>query len=327
MSQSSGINNPSGTEKSKPATKEEKMSHVLVNASGDVLTSKAINTERDKDRTQEEVRFTSVILKRNDLTLRHPGDTLEIAMHEGLEQFKRNQFSLLLSSFAAGLNVAFSAMAVAIAYTVAAPLESSLVSKLLVAMVYPLGFIICIMSGAKLFTEHTATALYPVLDRQTTLPRLFKLWGIVLTGNLVGATLSAFLLSVALPVIDAKEGFIIVGHHLVSPTSEQLLISAIFAGWLMAQGGWLVMASTSTLAQMVGIYIVTFIGWLSPLHRRDRRDDGRPLHRRRLYPPANRPLRRHLRPRQPPRRHHLRRRPQLRSHPSNPKVREVIAPV
>jgi len=261
-------NSPSQPSPGNPmsSSQEGHKSHVLVSATGDVLTSKNVNTKRDQDRTQEEVRYTSVILKRNDLTLRHPGDTLEIAIHEGLEQFKRNQVSLLLSSLAAGLNVAFSAMAVAIAYAVAMPMENPLVSKFLVALVYPLGFIICIMSGAKLFTEHTATALYPVLDGQAKLSKLFKLWGIVLSGNLVGATVSAFLLTIALPVIKAKEGFLLLGHHLVDPTSEQLLISAILAGWLMAQGGWLVMASTSTLAQMMGIYIVTFIIGLAGFH-------------------------------------------------------------
>lgn len=216
------------------SSQEGHKSHVLVSATGDVLTSKNVNTKRDQDRTQEEVRYTSVILK-------------------------RNQVSLLFSSLAAGLNVAFSAMAVAIAYAVAMPMENPLVSKFLVALVYPLGFIICIMSGAKLFTEHTATALYPVLDGRAKLSKLFKLWGIVLSGNLVGATVSAFLLTIALPVIKAKEGFLLLGHHLVDPTSEQLLISAILAGWL-------VMASTSTLAQMMGIYIVTFIIGLAGFH-------------------------------------------------------------
>ena len=51
-----------------------------------------------------------------------------------------------------------------------------------------------LMSGAELFTEHTATAVYPVLDRQASVPRLVRLWGIVVSGNLLGALASAVLL-------------------------------------------------------------------------------------------------------------------------------------
>ena len=48
------------------------------------------------------------------------------------------------------------------------------------AIVYPLGFIICIMSGTQLFTEHTATAVYPVLAGKADVKKLFRLWLLLL---------------------------------------------------------------------------------------------------------------------------------------------------
>ena len=154
-----------------------------------------VATERSKERTQEDDRFVSVIVKRSDEVRRHPDDALEHAIHEGLEQLdRRPTLSLLLSSIAAGLIVGFSAMAVAVVITVTAELESPLVQRLLIATVYPLGFVMCVMSGAQLFTEHTATAVYPVLDRKTPILRLLRLWFIVVFGNLIGAFLGAGLL-------------------------------------------------------------------------------------------------------------------------------------
>ena len=68
-------------------------------------------------------------------------------------------------------------MAVGIVTVVVAPLHDwPLLSRLLVALAYPLGFVVCLTSGAELFTEHTATAVYPVpgggqMFRQYALPQ------------------------------------------------------------------------------------------------------------------------------------------------------------
>jgi formate/nitrite transporter FocA (FNT family) len=100
----------------------------------------------------------------------------------------KNPRTVTLSSIAAGLIVGFSALAVAVVVVATADLEPPLWSRLLMAAVYPLGFVMCVMSGAQLFSEHTATAVYPVLNRKAPLSQLFRRWFIVVAGNLVGAT-------------------------------------------------------------------------------------------------------------------------------------------
>ena len=87
------------------------------------------------------------------------------------------------------------------------------------AAVYPLGFVMCVMSGAQLFTEHTATAVYPVLDRKAPLSRLFRLWSIVVVGNFVGAILGAALLTSVDDVTGAREGYV----KLADPVEFRLL--------------------------------------------------------------------------------------------------------
>lgn len=224
-------------------------------------------TERTIERFSEDERYIPVIVKRNDESKRHPDDILEKAIDEGLEQLERPALSLTLSALAAGLIIGFSAMAVAVVTTAAHEFDASpLVVRLATAIVYPLGFVVCIMSGSELFTEHTATAVYPVLDRQAPLRRLPRLWTLVLFGNLLGAFGSGVLLSLADGVVDAESGYLTIAEHLIGYSSPTLFVSALLAGWLMALGAWLTLATPPTVSQIVTIYIVTFLIGLGGLH-------------------------------------------------------------
>lgn len=223
-------------------------------------------TERARERESEDEKYVPVIIKRTDEVARHPDDTLEVAIAEGLEQLQRPKLSLTLSSIAAGLIVGFSAMAVAVATTATQPLDSPIITRIATAFVYPFGFVICVMSGAQLYTEHTATAVYPVLDRRAGIGSLLRLWGFVIVGNLVGAFIIGVLLTQADPVVNARAGYIEIGHHLTHFSSFTLLVSALLAGWLMALGAWLVMATPPGESAIFSIYIVTFLIGIGGLH-------------------------------------------------------------
>lgn len=223
-------------------------------------------TDRSLERKSEDQSYIPVIVKRNDQAIRHPDDTLKFAIEEGLEQHTRPRLSLLLSAISAGLILGFAAMCVALMSQLFPSSEGVLVNRLACALVYPLGFIVCVMSGTVLFTEQTATALYSVLDRKSTLMSLLALWAIVLVGNFIGTFFSSFLLYFAEPVINANVGFTHILDHLISYSFSEVFFSAILAGWLMAQGGWLIVATPPASAQMLSIYIVTFIIGFGGLH-------------------------------------------------------------
>ncbi len=225
-----------------------------------------MQTDREIERQEEDKDYVPVIVKRTDEALRHPDDILEKAIMEGIEQQNRKFLSLCLSAMAAGLILGFTAMAVAIVQSLMLKLTSNVSARLATAIVYPLGFVLCIMSGAQLFTEHTATAVYPVLDRRGNMKGLLRLWLIVIIGNLFGGLVSSVFLILAEDVINAKAGYIEIGKHLVEYGVKPLFFSALLAGWLMALGAWLILASSSALSQMTSIYIVTFIIGIGGLH-------------------------------------------------------------
>lgn len=223
-------------------------------------------TERTLERWAEDERYLPVIVKRTDETRRHPDDVLSVAVGEGLEQLERRRGSLALSALAAGMILGFTALAAAVVTTAVSPFGFPALTHLVAALVYPLGFVICLTSGAELFTEHTATAVYPVLDRKAGVRELFGLWWVVGLGNLGGALTVAGLLALADPVVGAEAGYRELGRRLVEHGSLPLFVSALLAGWLMALAGWLILATPPTLSQIVSIYIVTFLIGLGGLH-------------------------------------------------------------
>lgn len=223
-------------------------------------------TPRARERAKEDDRYTQVIVKRSDEARRHPDDILSHAIEAGLEQLNRPAHSLFLSAVVGGLAVTFSAMGVAVATLMVRELGLPELERVATAVVYPLGFVICIMSGAELYTEHTATAVYPVLDRKASPGQMIRLWILVISGNLAGAWTGAFLLRLAEPVVGATQGYQAVGAHLVGAEPLALLVSAVLAGMLMALGAWLILATPPTLSQLASIYLVTFAIGLGGLH-------------------------------------------------------------
>jgi len=222
-------------------------------------------TIRQQVRRREDEEYLPVIVKRNDEVVRHSDDVLEHAINEGLEQLERPNISLILSSIAAGLILAFSVMGVGVIASFDG-IENSSLRHMLIALIYPLGFVICIMSGSQLFTEHTATAVYPVLDRRAGPKTLLRLWVLVIFGNLIGAIIAAGLLTLADEVIGAKSGYIYLAVKMLDYSSPAIFFSAVLAGWLMALGAWLVLATPPTFSQIVSIYFTTFLIGLGGLH-------------------------------------------------------------
>lgn len=162
--------------------------------------------------------------------------------------------------------MAFTALAVGVLATATESVQPAMLRTVLVALVYPLGFVLCLMSGTQLFTEHTALAVYPVLDKRLRARALGRLWGTVLLGNMLGCLLGALLLAAAEGVTGAAPGYAWAAEHFLKPTAAATLASAVLAGWLMALGGWLVLSTPPGPATVLLIYFVTFLIGLGGLH-------------------------------------------------------------
>jgi len=220
--------------------------------------------DRPIERKRESNEYQPVIIKRTDETFRHADDVLEMAIHEGKSQLQRPTLGLFMSSLAAGMIIGSTVLAVGVMATILGNLDG--LNKIFVALVYPLGFILCILSRTELFTEHTATAVYPLLDGSANIQKVLKLWSVVITGNLCGGLIIALMLAMADGVIHASAGYLIIAEHVLDYDYGVLFISAVLAGWLMATGAWTILATHSTGSQILCIYIATFVIGVGGLH-------------------------------------------------------------
>jgi formate/nitrite transporter FocA (FNT family) len=175
----------------------------------------------------------------------------------GEEELERPAAALAWSGLAAGLSMGFSFVAEALLH---AYLPDTEWRRLLVALGYPVGFLIVIMGRQQLFTENTLTAVIPLMANPNgaTLWKLSRLWALVLVANLAGAHLFAWVLGnthVFQPEIQAAMQQL--GVEAANVSFATALLRGIFAGWLIALVVWLMGATEETSIPV--IFILTYV--------------------------------------------------------------------
>jgi formate/nitrite transporter FocA (FNT family) len=189
----------------------------------------------------------------------------ENILRPGEQEIRRPAAALLWSALAAGLVIGFSCLAAAFAAEVApAPYRHAAA-----AAAYPLGFIFVIMARSELFTENTLVPVIPLLERRDrdTFMNLIRVWGLLLAGNLIGTLIFAVALArtnLLRPEVAAE--LLRISRQATEGGFMEIAYAAVFAGWLMALLAWLLASTTSTLAQIVLIWLCT--APISALHFR-----------------------------------------------------------
>jgi formate/nitrite transporter FocA (FNT family) len=182
----------------------------------------------------------------------------------GQEELERPSGSLLWSSVAGGLAIAASLIAegAIAAHTVAGPAR-----PLLIALGYPLGFVMVILGRMQLFTESTVTAMLPLVTNpsSTALMRTLRLWSIILTGNLIGTATVALIFATLAPGDPALSGGMVeVSMAIVEHGALATFFGAVPAGFLIALVAWsLPNAREQSVFLIFGIVYVIAIGGFS----------------------------------------------------------------
>jgi formate/nitrite transporter FocA (FNT family) len=186
----------------------------------------------------------------------------------GFHEYNRSNLQISLSAFTAGLEIGFSVMLMGILYHIFDSRVDDQLLHLIVAMGYPLGFIFVIIGRSQLFTEQTALAMIPVLNKQATVKELFKLWGLVISGNLIGG----LLFSLFITWIGTESGtipadaFVHIAEKITKPGWQITLGSAVLAGWMMGLLGWLLSSSQESISRIVIVVLITVIIGAGGLH-------------------------------------------------------------
>ncbi|MFI8379730.1 formate/nitrite transporter family protein [Leeuwenhoekiella sp. NPDC079379] len=196
------------------------------------------------------------------------GEILKEQICEGKKIYSLSTSSIIMSSLTAGLEIGFSYMMLcSVFYFFSDSLAEESLFKI-IALVYPLGFILVVLGQSILFTEQTSLLTLPVLNRQHSIVSLLRLWGLVIFGNLLGGTLIGLVLvwiGPKLGIFDV-ETVITIGKHVAGFGLPTILVSAILAGWMMGLLSWLVTSSKDTVSRIIIIFLITATMAFTGLH-------------------------------------------------------------
>lgn len=181
-------------------------------------------------------------------------EILDTVIEDGRENLDRANAGVALSGLAAGLNISFSALALAVVGAMTGGIG-------LVAMLfYPIGFLIVVLGRAQLFTENTVTPVAVVLDQRSNLSNMLRFWGVVFVSNILGAAIFAAAVTYGNLLDPAAFGLLLEeAAHNMEPGFWTLTLKAVFGGWLVALVAWLVAACKDTISQAFSIYVLSFL--------------------------------------------------------------------
>lgn len=181
----------------------------------------------------------------------------ELIRVDGEKELERDSFALLWSAIAAGLSMGASLIAKGIFH---AKLPDTPASFLLENIGYTFGFIIVIMARQQLFTENTVTPVLPIMQKPSgqNFILLFRLWGLVLLGNLLGTGIAAYAF-IHMPVFDdaTRAAFVSIAQGVMDSSPGEMFAKGVFSGWIIATMVWMIPAAGA--AKIWVIFLMTYL--------------------------------------------------------------------
>lgn len=214
------------------------------------LIQRSVSRTKKKEEESEEKSVSEAISL-------SPKMIYEVIRREGEEELGRTKRSLIWSGIAAGIMISLSVLGEAIFRTY---LPDTPYRFLIENLGYSLGFLAVIMGRMQLFTENTITTVLPVMRAKTwnSLMSMLRLWGIVLTANVVGA-FAAAMLFMWTPALspDIIPAILDLSHHATTMGAYDGFWRAIPAGVIVALIVWMLPQADET-----SFFLILVFTWL-----------------------------------------------------------------
>ena len=197
---------------------------------------------------------------------KEPSEIFGAAVEVGSIRLHRTWLEMSMSGLIAGMNVTFGIIASSYVAGSTAPFVGPNIAKILGALFFPIGFMFLMIGKSELFTENFLVPVTAVIARKGKIRSLLKLWSLTLAGNMAGIFIFAVVIAGSLNQIVPS---FVIGHiHGVAESYMHrppfvMVLSAVFAGWLITLMTWLLIASTGTLARIFIIWTVGFLIYLN----------------------------------------------------------------
>jgi formate/nitrite transporter FocA (FNT family) len=173
------------------------------------------------------------------------------------QEFGRSTQLLFWSGLAAGLAISLSFLGMA---AVESAMGSGDHVKLVSSLMYPLGFLFVVLGRFQLFTENTLTPVTLVLTRRASVPRLLRIWGLVLFANVLGTGFAGFYFS-ATSILDGAMAAAAteIGTHALEMGWGALFTKGTIAGWLVAGMVWLNFSAHTAMARVLIVFALMYV--------------------------------------------------------------------
>ncbi|MGL6108118.1 formate/nitrite transporter family protein [Romboutsia sp.] len=198
-----------------------------------------------------------------------PAEIAEYTIKTGIKKATTPSKKVLASAFLAGAYIAFGALgSVGAAYNLLANPETYGLGKMVAGLMFPAGLMFVLIAGADLFTGNILVTL-AALKKKVTWGQAAKNWALVWTGNLIGAVLVAWLVSLS-GVFDWSNGLyggVIVKNAIgkLGFTWTAAIASGILCNWIVCATVWMTYAAKDVtgklLAGFFGIFLFVCTGF------------------------------------------------------------------
>lgn len=197
---------------------------------------------------------------------KEPSEIFKAAVEVGQARLTRSWLEMSMSGLIAGMNVTFGIIASSYVAAATSPFVGPNIAKILGALFFPIGFMFLMIGKSELFTENFLVPVTAVISKKGKIANLLKLWSLTLIGNMAGIFIFALVIAGSLNQIVPS--FVInhihsIANNYMNRTPFVMVLSAIFAGWLITLMTWLLIASSGTLARIFIIWVVGFMIYLN----------------------------------------------------------------
>lgn len=177
----------------------------------------------------------------------------------GIVKSKMSTPKLFILAVMAGMFIALSVIASSVSVV---SVTSPSITRLMIALVFPVGLAMVIFNGTELFTGNTLMII-SVLNQRITYRRMFRNWIVVYVGNFVGS-----LFVTGLSTASGVYGMFDKGLARISletavakcnMTPQEAIVKAIFCNILVCSAVLLTMMAKSIQGKLVALYIPVMV--------------------------------------------------------------------
>lgn len=192
--------------------------------------------------------------------MNNPKEVIHLVSQLALNKGKYKTKKTLILAILAGAYVAFGgllAIIVAGGSPEMAANNPGLV-KFIFGATFPIGLILVVVVGAELFTGNNAYFIPNLLRKKQPISDMFKNWGLVYTGNFIGALFLAYVITHLTHIVHTSPYIDTVYDIAIGKTSHTFLVTfikGIGANWLVCLAIWQGMAAKDTTGKIFAIWL------------------------------------------------------------------------